>query len=847
MAAGLSARILGTIIAANLKHARGVKYLYLLPGQSRPYHETKNVSRPKKITLKMDNRGFDDEQELFPFIGTEEGDEEMDAGDLPATLPILALKNSVLFPTIVIPINIGRDRSIKAINQASDTDKWVAVFSQRDLKIEDPTGEDLYEVGTLARILKMLRMPDGSLTAVLRGRQRIRRKRMLQTQPYLSGEVELLSYLPASDPMTFKATMENVRDNARRAVELSPNIPTEAQMMLDNIEVPSHLLNFISSNLSGDMNIKQEILETADLGKKAERVLTELHQELHILELRDQIENKTRGDIEEQQRQYFLNQQMKAIQEELGDNPNKEAVEQLEARASEKVWPEDVGKVFIREITRLKRMNPQVAEYSVQLSYLEMLLDLPWSDFTEDNFDLKAVAKVLDEDHYGLEKVKDRILSHLAVLKLKGDMKAPILLLLGPPGVGKTSLGKSVAEALGRKYIRMSLGGLHDESEIRGHRKTYIGAMPGRIVQSLKKVQSSNPVFILDEIDKVGQSHRGDPSSALLEVLDPEQNSTFHDNYLDLDVDLSKVMFIATANNFQTIQPALRDRMEIINLSGYSAEEKLEIAKRHLLPRQREEHGLKAKQVKIPVATLKKIITGYTRESGVRGLNRQVGGLMRYAAKQIAMEDAEKVNITPDLLEEILGPIKFEREPYRVGKLPGIAVGLAWTQVGGEILYVEASLSPGKGGLQQTGNLGQVMKESAITARSYLKANAKTYGIEEAAIKDQDLHIHVPEGATPKDGPSAGITMLSAMASVYTGRPIKPYLAMSGEITLRGRVLPVGGIKEKLLAARRAGMKMIMLSVLNEKNVREIEERYLKGLKIHYVETMAEVLEFALV
>jgi ATP-dependent Lon protease len=795
----------------------------------------------------MDNRGFDDDQELFPFIGTEEGDEEMDAGDLPATLPILALKNSVLFPTIVIPINIGRDRSIKAINQASDTDKWVAVFSQRDLKIEDPTGEDLYEVGTLARILKMLRMPDGSLTAVLRGRQRIRRKRMLQTQPYLSGEVELLSYQPASDPLTFKATMENVRDNARRAVELSPNIPTEAQMMLDNIEVPSHLLNFISSNLSGDMNTKQEILETADLGVKAERVLTELHQELHILELRDQIDTKTRGDIEEQQRQYFLNQQMKAIQEELGDNPNKEAVEQLESRAVDKVWPEDVGKVFTREITRLKRMNPQVAEYSVQLSYLEMLLDLPWSDYTEDNFDLNAVAKVLDEDHYGLEKVKDRILSHLAVLKLKGDMKAPILLLLGPPGVGKTSLGKSVAEALGRKYIRMSLGGLHDESEIRGHRKTYIGAMPGRIVQSLKKVQSSNPVFILDEIDKVGQSHRGDPSSALLEVLDPEQNAAFHDNYLDLDVDLSKVMFIATANNFQTIQPALRDRMEIIHLSGYSAEEKLEIARRHLLPRQREEHGLKTKQVKIPVATLKKVITGYTRESGVRGLNRQVGGLMRYAAKQIAMENAEKVDITPDLLEEILGPIKFEREPYRVGKLAGIAVGLAWTQVGGEILYVEASLSPGKGGLQQTGNLGQVMKESAITARSYLKANASTYGIEQAAIKDQDLHIHVPEGATPKDGPSAGITMLSAMASAYTGRSIKPYLAMSGEITLRGRVLPVGGIKEKLLAARRAGMKMIMLSSLNEKNVREIEERYLKGLKIHYVETMAEVLEFALV
>ncbi|MCP9236583.1 endopeptidase La [Lewinella sp. JB7] len=794
----------------------------------------------------MDNRGFDDDQDMLPFIGLEDGDEELVDGDTPSPIPILALKNAVLFPTIVTPINIGRDRSINAVNRAMEGNRLVAVFAQRELDVEEPKVSDLYEVGTLARIVKMLRMPDGSLTAVLRGGQRIRRTGITAETPFMEGTIEPLEYAQPAEAMTFEATIDSIRDMAVRAVELSPNIPTEARVMLDNISRPSQLLNFIASNLNGEMKTRQELLETNDLGSKAERVLKELQRELHILQLRDQIENKTRGDIEQQQRQYFLNQQIKAIQDELGENPNEQQIDELIARAEKKQWPDEVSKTFDREVLRLKRMNPQVAEFSVQLSYLEMLLDLPWQEYTEDNFDLKTVSRVLDDDHYGLEKVKDRILGHLAVLKLKGDMKAPILLLLGPPGVGKTSLGKSIAHALGRKFVRISLGGLHDESEIRGHRKTYIGAMPGRIVQSLRKVGSANPVFILDEIDKIGQSHRGDPSSALLEVLDPEQNGTFHDNYLDLDVDLSKVLFIATANSMQTVQPALRDRMEIIRLSGYSTEEKLEIARRHLLPKQRESHGLLAKQVKIPLTTLREVVEGYTRESGVRALDRQIAGLMRHAAKEIAMEGEERVTIKKDSLEDVLGPRIFEREPYRVGRQSGIAIGLAWTQVGGEILFVEASLSPGKGGLQQTGNLGAVMKESATTARSYLRANAERIGIDQEAFKTKDLHVHVPEGATPKDGPSAGITMLTAMASAYTDRPVKPYLAMSGEITLRGRVLPVGGIKEKLLAARRAGMKQVILARANERHVREIEERYLVGMEVSYVENMVEVLELAL-
>lgn len=790
--------------------------------------------------------GFEEEGDFMPFISLDENEERDENESIPDQLPVLALKNTVLFPNNVIPITVGRDKSIKAINTAYNNDRLVAVVSQRDLEVEDPKQADLYEVGTVAYILKLLKMPDGTLTAILQGRHRCRLEQLLQDDPFMIGQVSKLGYEPVAKSMEFKALISSIHDKSQRIIDLAPNIPSEAGVVVKNITSGSFLLNFIASNINSPTGWKQKVLEADNLEEKGNTVLTQLDRELQILELKDQIENRVRGDIEKQQRDYFLNQQLKTIQEELGGNPQQQEVSELEARAEKKDWPEHAAEAFAKELARLKRLNPQVPDYSILLNYLGLMLDLPWHETTEDNFDLKQVKDVLDRDHFGLEKVKDRILEHLAVLKLKGDMKAPILCLVGPPGVGKTSLGRSVAQALNRKFVRMSLGGLHDESEVRGHRRTYIGAMPGRILQSLKKAGTANPVFILDEIDKVGNSFRGDPSSALLEVLDPEQNGTFHDNYLDVDYDLSKVLFIATANSLNTIQPALRDRMEIIQIGGYSQEEKVEITKRHLISKQRKNHGLVAKHVKLGVPTIKQIIQGYTRESGVRSLDRQIAGVMRYVAKSVALEEAYDVSIKPEAIRDILGPTRFTRDAYQKVKVPGVAVGLAWTSVGGEILFVEGSLSPGKGKLTLTGNLGDVMKESAVTALSFIKARAEEMGIDKTLFDQHDVHLHVPEGAIPKDGPSAGVTMLTTLTSLFTKKKVRPYLAMTGEITLRGKVLPVGGIKEKILAAKRAGMKEILLCQENAKHVEEIDANYLKGIKFHYVDRMEQVLEVAI-
>ncbi len=791
-------------------------------------------------------QAFDEDAEFMPIIPIDEDDAENQKDTYPDTLPILALKNTVLFPGIVIPITIGRERSIKAINKAYNDSRIIAVLSQRDDDVEEPGANDLYPIGTLARIVKLLRMPDGTITAILQGRRRFELEALVQDTPHMEGRVKTLEYESPKNPLEFEAMIASINDMAQQIIELSPNIPSEARVMLKNINNNSFLLNFIASNLNTKVQVKQQILEMNKLSEKANLILTKMDGELQVLRLKDQIENKVRGDLEKQQRDYFLNQQLKTIQDELGQNPQTQEIGELKERAKDKKWAKAIQERFEKQLEKLQRINPQVAEYSVQLNYLELLLDLPWEEYTEDNFNLKKVKKVLDKDHFGLEKVKDRILEHLAVLKLKGDMKAPILCLVGPPGVGKTSLGKSVARALNREFVRMSLGGLHDESEIRGHRKTYIGAMPGRIIQGLKKVGSSNPVFILDEIDKVGKNFRGDPSSALLEVLDPEQNSTFHDNYLDIEYDLSKVFFIATANNLNTIQPALRDRMEIIHISGYSTEEKVEIAKKHLIPKQREAHGLKATHVKPSTKAITSIIEQYTRESGVRSLDRQIAALMRRVAKNVAMEEAYEVSIKPEHLKDILGPTRYSKEQYQKPNVPGVAIGLAWTRVGGDILFIETSLSKGSGKLTLTGNLGNVMKESASTALSYIKANAEKLGIEKERFAEYDIHIHVPEGAIPKDGPSAGVTMLSALTSAFKGQSIRPHLAMTGEITLRGKVLPVGGIKEKILAAKRAGLKDVLLCKENEKHVAEITESYIKGLNFHYVDKMSEVLDLAL-
>lgn len=790
---------------------------------------------------------FEDDSDFLPLISIDDEDEAKSDEVFPETLPVLALKNTVLFPGIVIPITVGRDKSIKAINRAYEHGRVIAVLSQRDTHVEEPGVDDLYRIGTVARILKLLKMPDGTITAIIQGRRRMTLVEMLREHPYMQGRIEILDYKKASDKLEFEAIISSILDLARDIIELSPNIPQEALVMLKNINNHNFLLNFIASNLGSKIHIKQQILEFNDLGEKADFILRQMHSELQLLELKDQIDNKVRGDLEKQQRDYFLNQQLKTIQEELGQSPQEEETEAMVLRAKKKKWSKEVQQVFEKELTKLRRMNPQAAEYGIQTNYVELMLDLPWNEFTKDNFNLKRVQEVLENDHFGLEKVKDRILEHLAVLKLKGDMKAPILCLIGPPGVGKTSLGKSIAKALKRKFVRMSLGGLHDESEIRGHRKTYIGAMPGRIVQSLKKAGSSNPVFILDEIDKVGKDFRGDPSSALLEVLDPEQNGTFYDNYLEVEYDLSKVLFIATANSLSTIQPALLDRMEIIDISGYSMEEKVEIAKRHLVPKQRKEHGLEGKHIKLPPDTLKRIIQDYTRESGVRSLDRQLAGIMRSTAKKVAMEEPYNVTIKPEEIASILGPTRFSREMYEEEPTPGVAVGLAWTEVGGEILFVECSLNKGKGGLTLTGNLGEVMKESATTALSLIRSKSDELGIPQECFENYNIHLHVPEGAIPKDGPSAGITMLTALTSAFTKRAVKPFLAMTGEITLRGKVLPVGGIKEKILAAKRAGMKEIVLCKENQKHVAEIKEDYIKGLKFHYVSRMEDVLAAALV
>ena len=786
----------------------------------------------------------DANQEIIPIFNIEEDEKNSNGkqAEVPGNLPILALKNTVLFPDIVIPITVGRSKSVQAVTEASDSHKYIAVFSQKDINKESPKEEDLYKIGTIARIVKVLKMPDGTTTAVLQGKYRAELIKLNKVDPYLEAEVTV-SPVKKSDSIELKATLSSIKDKAKRIIELSPQIPQEASVMLENIKTDNFLLNFISSNMNINKDEKQKILETADIKTMAESVLKRINEELQLVEVKGQIESKVRGDIERQQRDYFLNQQLKTIQDELGTNPQKEQIDELELKAKDKKWPDYAMKHFEKQLAKTKRMNPQVAEYSVMMSYLEVLLDLPWETYTEDNFDLAAVKKVLDKEHYGLKDVKERILEHLAVLKLKGDMKAPILLLVGSPGVGKTSLGKSIAKAINRKFVRMSLGGLHDESGIRGHRKTYIGAMPGRIIQSIKKSQSSNPVFILDEIDKVGTDFRGDPSSALLEVLDPEQNSTFYDNYLELDYDLSKVMFIATANSLNKIQTALLDRMEVIHIAGYSQEEKIEIAKKHLVPKQLKNHGLKTKDVKLSNKVLSKVISEYTRESGVRSLDRELAGVMRNIAKKKAMDEEYTPSLEENDVTDILGPYKYPPNEYATITNPGVALGLAWTRVGGDILYIEAILSQGKGKLTLTGNLGDVMKESATTALSYIKANAQRFGIDDKLFQERDIHIHVPQGAIPKDGPSAGITMMTAIVSAFTKKPIKNGIAMSGEITLRGKVLPVGGIKEKVLAAMRSGLKTIILSAKNEKDVSQIDKNFIKGVKFKFVDNMDDVLK----
>ncbi|WP_422084106.1 endopeptidase La [Ulvibacterium sp.] len=794
----------------------------------------------------MSFHGIDEDSELIPLL-TPEDEEKMSNEGLPETLPILPLRNTVLFPGVVIPITAGRDKSINLIKDANNGSKVIGVVSQKDEETENPDINDINTLGTVARILRVLQMPDGNTTVIIQGKKRFEIAEILTKKPYMMATVrETKEERPDEDGQEFLAIIESIKDLALRIIKNNPNIPSEASFAIKNIQSNSFLINFVSSNLNLDVKEKQELLEIGSLQERALATLKYMNLELQRLELKNDIQSKVRSDMDQQQREYFLHQQMKTIQEELGGVSYDEEVQEMRTKAKTKKWGKKVKEHFEKELAKMQRMNPQVAEYSIQRNYLDLFLDLPWNEYSEDKFDLKRAQRILDRDHYGLEDVKRRIMEYLAVLKLRNDMKSPILCLYGPPGVGKTSLGKSVAEALGREYVRMSLGGLRDEAEIRGHRKTYIGAMPGRIVQSIKKAGTSNPVFILDEIDKLSSSHQGDPSSAMLEVLDPEQNSEFHDNFLELGYDLSKVMFIATANNLSTIQPALRDRMEIINVTGYTIEEKVEIAKRHLLPKQLKEHGLSSKDLKIGKRQLEKIVEGYTRESGVRSLEKQIAKMVRYAAKSIATEEEYEIKVSNADVEKVLGPARLERDKYENNEVAGVVTGLAWTSVGGDILFIESILSKGKGTLNITGNLGKVMKESATIAMEYIKSNAERFGIDARVFDKYNVHIHVPEGATPKDGPSAGITMLTSLVSLFTQRKVKRSLAMTGEITLRGKVLPVGGIKEKILAAKRAKIKEIVLCEDNRKDILEIKQEYLKGLVFHYVTDMHEVIDTAL-
>ena len=790
---------------------------------------------------------MDENAEIIPLF-PEEDEQEVSQQAIPQILPILPLRNTVLFPGVVAPINIGRDASLQLMNDANDTDKTIGIVAQLNEDTENPTSNDLYKLGTVARILRIFKLPDGNATIIIQGKKRFQIDHIVEEKPYIKAAItEVADIKPEPNDKEFEATIESVREMAIKIIQENPNLPSEAAFAIRNINSDAFLINFISANMNATVLEKQAVLEIDELKERATEVLKYLHIDFQRLTLRNEVQSKARFDIDKQQREYFLQQQMQTIQKELGGASSEAEIEELRAKAKDKKWDKKVKDLFEKEITKMQRTNPNSPDYSIQRNYIETLLELPWNEYSKDNFDLNRAQKILDKAHYGIDEVKRRIIEYLAVLKLRNDMKSPILCFYGPPGVGKTSLGRSIAKALNREYVRMSLGGLHDEAEIRGHRKTYIGAMPGRILQLLKKAKTSNPVFVLDEIDKLGNNnYHGDPSSAMLEVLDPEQNKEFYDNFLEMGYDLSKVLFIATANDLSTIQPALRDRMELINVTGYTIEEKAEIAKRHLLPKQLKEHGMKSSDIQLGRKEIERIIEGYTRESGVRALEKEIAKVVRYGAKNLAMEEAYDPKISVEDIEKILGVPHFDRDKYEDNDVAGVVTGLAWTSLGGEILFIESALSKGKGVLNITGNLGQVMKESATIALEYIKANAERYNLNPKLFENYDVHIHVPEGATPKDGPSAGIAMLTSLMSLFTQKRVKKHLAMTGEITLRGKVLPVGGLKEKILAGKRAGIKEYILSKDNKKDIQEIKEEYLKGLTFHYVTDMEEVVRLAI-